>query len=52
VGGVGGDVLGEDENGEADEGESESDMRVVRALRDKEEARGWWLESDDIEEVE
>lgn len=50
TGGVGGDVLGEDEYGEGDEGEG--DMRVMRALRDKEEERGWWLESDDIEDVE
>jgi cell cycle checkpoint protein len=48
AGGVGGDVLGEDEYGEADEGEG--DMNFVRPLRDQEEGKGWWLESDDIEE--
>ncbi|OAX32204.1 hypothetical protein K503DRAFT_870274 [Rhizopogon vinicolor AM-OR11-026] len=52
VAGVGGNVLGEDEYEEADEGEGEGDMKVVRALRDQEEEKGWWLESDDIEEVE
>jgi len=55
TGGVDGDVLGEDEYGEADEGERKGDMKVMRALRalrDEEEKKGWWLENDDIEEVE
>ncbi|KAG1745261.1 Rad17 cell cycle checkpoint protein-domain-containing protein [Suillus lakei] len=50
AGGVGGDVLEEDEYGEADDGESEGDIRVMGALRDQENGKGWWLESDDIEE--
>ncbi|KAG0704979.1 Rad17 cell cycle checkpoint protein-domain-containing protein [Suillus ampliporus] len=52
AGGVGGDVLGEDEYGEAYDGGGEGDIRVLGALRDQEEGKGWWLESDDIEEVE
>jgi hypothetical protein len=41
-------VLGEDEYGEADEGQV--DVNFVRPVRDQEERKGWWLESDDIEE--
>ncbi|KAG2117372.1 Rad17 cell cycle checkpoint protein-domain-containing protein [Suillus discolor] len=52
AGGVGGNVLGEDENGEADEVDGEGDIRVLGALRDQKEGKGWWLESDDIEEAE
>ncbi|KAG1736111.1 Rad17 cell cycle checkpoint protein-domain-containing protein [Suillus paluster] len=52
TGGVGGDVLGEDEYGEAYDGRDEGDIMVLGALRDEEEEKGWWLESDDIEEVE
>lgn len=52
VGGVGGDVLGEDEYGEADDVDGEGDIRVLGALRNRKEERGWWLESDDIEEAE
>ncbi|KAG2064310.1 hypothetical protein BDR04DRAFT_1084552 [Suillus decipiens] len=52
AGGVCGDVLGEDEYGEADDVDGEGDIRVLGALRNRKEERGWWLESDDIEEVE
>ncbi|KAG2156755.1 Rad17 cell cycle checkpoint protein-domain-containing protein [Suillus bovinus] len=51
AGGVGGNVLGEDEYAEADEADGESDIRVFGALRDQKEGKGW-LESDDIEEAE
>jgi len=52
AGGVSGNVLGEDENGEADGVDGEGDIRVWGALRDQKEGKGWWLESDDIEEAE
>ncbi|KAG2142475.1 Rad17 cell cycle checkpoint protein-domain-containing protein [Suillus clintonianus] len=52
VGSVGGDVLGEDEYGEVDDGEGEGDIRILGAVRDQEEGKGWWLENDDIEEAE
>lgn len=52
AGGVGGDVLGEDEYGEADDVDDEGDIRVLGASRDDKEGKGWWLESDDIEEAE
>ncbi|KAG1876283.1 Rad17 cell cycle checkpoint protein-domain-containing protein [Suillus subluteus] len=52
AGGVGGDVLGEDEYGEADNVDDEGDIRVLGALRDEKEGKDWWLESDDIEEAE
>jgi cell cycle checkpoint protein len=52
AGGVGGDVLGEDECGEADGVDGEGDIRVLGTLRDQKEGKGWWLESDDIEETE
>ncbi|KAG1876848.1 Rad17 cell cycle checkpoint protein-domain-containing protein [Suillus tomentosus] len=52
AGGVSGNVLGEDENGEADGVDGEGDIRVLGALRDQKEGKGWWLESDDIEEAE
>lgn len=51
AGGVGGDVLGEDECGEVDDVDGEGDVRVLGTLRDHEEVKGWWLESDDIEEA-
>ncbi|KAG2343137.1 Rad17-domain-containing protein [Suillus weaverae] len=52
VGGVGGDVLGEDEYWEADDVDGEGDIRVLGTLGDQKEGKGWWLESDDIEEAE
>ncbi|KAG1902214.1 Rad17 cell cycle checkpoint protein-domain-containing protein [Suillus fuscotomentosus] len=52
AGGVSGNVLGEDENGEADGVDGDGDIRVLGALRDQKEGKGWWLESDDIEEAE
>lgn len=52
AGGVGGDVLGEDEYWEADDVDGEGDIRVLGTLGDQKEGKGWWLESDDIEEAE
>ncbi|KAF8842403.1 hypothetical protein BDN67DRAFT_899264 [Paxillus ammoniavirescens] len=48
---VGGDALGENEDGEGDGNENgDGDVRVSSGMKD-EEGKGWWLEDDDIEEV-
>ncbi|KIJ61820.1 hypothetical protein HYDPIDRAFT_158739 [Hydnomerulius pinastri MD-312] len=49
---VGGDALGENDDGEVDGEVEEGDVRVLGALKDGEGGDGWWLEDDDIEEVE
>ena len=54
LGAVGGDALGENEDGEVEgdgEGEGEKDVRLPGGMRGGEEGKGW-LEDDDIEDVE
>ncbi|KAH7887075.1 Rad17 cell cycle checkpoint protein-domain-containing protein [Phlebopus sp. FC_14] len=48
-----GDALGEEEDGEMGMLQDENDDRIVSgALRVEDSSEGWWLEADDIEEVE
>lgn len=53
-GDVGGDVLGENEEGEVEQGgdgDGDEDVRLPGGMRGEEERNGW-LEDDDIEDVE